>query len=307
LQPSPGKGCLCAGLIAAGILSVSSAAAESPRVWRTPQSLTKDHRVVKDRLHPRNNRDQEDCSFLNAVGAVWPAEIDKSAAGYRASTGFLIDRCHVLTNLHTVYTDELVVDASIGKAVSFAVGETEGYGNRGALQGLEFLLSGVVIAHGDTIIVDHLVHHPENDWALIRLTANVDDSIRPMTLAAVEIAGLTKNRRLSMAGFPVDLRTERRDRLRLKDLWGSDGAVVRVVRVSTAGALVESTLQAARGSSGSPLYGDFEGRRHLVIGMHQGIRGNGIDVSEDSPNVQILFTPAGLALIRGAQARTPCT
>ncbi len=159
-----------AGLVGAGILSVSTAAAESPRVRRTPQALTKDHRVVKGRLHPRDNRDQEDCSFLNAVGAVWSADIDASAAGYRASTGFLID-----------------------------------------------------------------------------------------------------------------------------------------VRVSTAGALVESTLQAARGSSGSPLYGDFEGRRHLVIGMHQGIRGNGIDVSEDSPNVQLLFTPAGLALIRAAEARTPCT
>jgi hypothetical protein len=41
--------------------------------------------------------------------------------------------------------------------------------------------------------------------------------------------------------------------------------------------------------------------------MHEGIRGNGIDVSEDAPNLQILFTPAGLAAIRAAQARTPCT
>jgi len=56
----------------------------------------------------------------------------------------------------------------------------------------------------------------------------------------------------------------------LKDLWGSDGAVVRVVWPSTAGAVIESTIQATRGSSGSPVYGDFDGRRHLVIGMHQG-------------------------------------
>ena len=79
-----------------------------------------------DRLHARNNQDQEDYSFLNAVGAVWPAEIDKSAAGYLASTGFLIDRCHVLTNLHTVNMDDLVVQPSVGKSVSFAVGQTEG-------------------------------------------------------------------------------------------------------------------------------------------------------------------------------------
>jgi hypothetical protein len=174
------------------------------------------------------------------------------------------------------------------------------------LQGLKFLLSGVVIAHGDTIVVDHLVHNPENDWAVIRLEANVEDSIRPMTLAAIDIARLPKSRRLSIAGFPVDLRTMRRDRLYLKDLWGSDGEVVRVAWASTTGAVVESTIQAARGNSGSPLYGDFDGRRHLVIGMHQGIRGNGIDVSEDTPNVQILFTPLGLSAIRAAQARTPC-
>jgi len=281
-------------------------ARESPRIWRTSPARLNDNRVVKDRLFARNNRNHEDYSFLNAVGAVWPTEIDKSAAGYMASTGFLIDRCHVLTNFHSVYTDDLVIDPLTGKSVSFAVGQTEGYGNGGALQGLKFLLSGVVIAHGDTIIVDHQVHNPENDWALIRLEANVDDSIRPMTLAAVEISRLPKNRQLSIAGFPADLRTMRRDRLYLKDLWGSDGAVVRVVWASTAGAVIESTIQAARGNSGGPLYGDFDGRQHLVIGMHQGIRGNGIDVSEDTPNVQILFTPFGLSEIRAAQARTPC-
>ncbi len=97
----------------------------------------------------------------------------------------------------------------------------------------------------------------------------------------------------------------RRDRLDLKDLWGSDGAVVRVVWASTGGALIESTIQATRGSSGSPLYGNFDGQ-NVVIGMHQGIRGNGIDVSEDMPNIQIFFTPAVLTSIRAAQGRTPC-
>ena len=48
------------------------AAGESPRIWRTSHTLTKDNRIVKDRLHARNNRDHEDYSFLNAVGAVWP-------------------------------------------------------------------------------------------------------------------------------------------------------------------------------------------------------------------------------------------
>jgi V8-like Glu-specific endopeptidase len=292
--------------VVAVILLGHSAAGESTRIWRPSHTLKNDDRSVKDRLDARNNRNHEDYSFLNAVGAVWPEDIDESAAGYMASTGFLIDRCHVLTNMHTVYIEDPVLNPSIGKSVSFAVGQTTGYGNAGSLQGLKFLLTGAVIAHGDSIIVDHLVHNPENDWALIRLEANVDDSITPMTLATVDIAQLPKDRRLSIAGFPADLRRVRRDRLDLKDLWGSDGAVVRVVWASTGGALIESTIQATRGSSGSPLYGNFDGQI-IVIGMHQGIRGNGIDVSEEIPNIQIFFTQAVLTSIRNAQGRTPCT
>src|ERR1700681_577998 len=97
-----------------------------PGIWRTSHTLTKDNRVVKDRLHARNNRNHEDYSFLNAVGAVWSDDIEKSAAGYSASTGFLIDRCHVLTNMHVVYIDDIVINPSVGKSVAFAVGQTEG-------------------------------------------------------------------------------------------------------------------------------------------------------------------------------------
>jgi V8-like Glu-specific endopeptidase len=290
------------GLLFLGAIAVGAI----PGISRTSHTLTKDDRVVKDRLHARNNRNHEDYSFLNAVGAVWPDEIQKSAAGYSASTGFLIDRCHVLTNMHVVYTDDTVINPPVGNSVAFAVGQTEGEGNRGALQGLRFLLNGVVIAHGDTIIVDHFVHNPESDWALIRLADNVDGSIAPMTIAAVETAQLPKDLQLSIAGFPADRRDLRSDRFSLKDLWGSDGRVVEVLWASTAAAVVESTIQATRGDSGGPLYGDFNGRKHIVIGILQGIRGNGIDVSEATPNIQVLFTPGTLASIRAAQARTPC-
>jgi V8-like Glu-specific endopeptidase len=296
---------LLAGLV--GFLFLGSTVAGAlPGVWRTPHTLKKDTRIVKDRLHARNNRSHEDYSFLNAVGAVWPADIKNSAAGYSASTGFLIDRCHVLTNMHVVYTDDIVINPSVGKSVEFAVGQTEGDGNRGALQGLRFLLSGVVVAHGDTIILNHLVHNPENDWALIRLAVNVDDTISPLTIGTVDSAQLPKNLRLSMAGFPADLRERRGDRFDLKDLWESDGQVVGVVWASTAGAVIESTIQATRGNSGGPLYGDFNGQKHIVIGMAQGIRGNGIDVSESTPNIQVLFTPRTLGRISAAQAATPC-
>ena len=277
-----------------------------PGIWRATHTLKKDNRVVIDRLHSRNNRNHEDYSFLNAVGAVWTADVRMSAAGFRASSGFLIDRCHVLTNLHVVYTDDVVINPPIGNSVAFAVGQTESEGNRGALQGLKFLLNGTVVAHGDTLIVNHLVHNPENDWALIRLAANAHDSITPMTIATVDSAQLPRNLQLWIAGFPADLRDLRGDRFNLKSLWESDGQVVRVVWASTAGALVESTIQATRGNSGGPLYGDFDGRKHIVIGMHQGIRGNGIDVSESMPSVQVLFTPDTLAGINAARASTPC-
>ncbi len=284
-----------------------SAAGESPRARSTPRPLHKDFRVVRDRLIARNNGNHENFAFLNAVGAIWPADVDKSAAGYMASTGFLIDRCHVLTNLHAVYIDDLVWDPMPGKKVFFAVGQTDGNGNSGAIQGLKYLLSGHTVAHGDATIVDHFVHNPENDWTVIRLAANVDEAIRPMTIGTVDGEQLAPHQPLSLAGFPVDRRTLHGDRLELKDLWGSEGEVVRVVWASTAGAVIESTLQATRGNSGGPLYGDFSGRQHLVIGMHQGIRGNGIDVSADSPNLQILFTPSTLESIRAAQAQSPCT
>src|ERR1019366_1430123 len=252
------------------------------------------------------NPNHDDDSFLNAVGAVWSDDIRMSAAGYGAATGFLIDRCHVLTNMHVIYADVDVVNAPVGKSAAFAVGQTEGETNRGAMRGLRFLLTGTVIAHGDNVILNHVVHAPENDWAVIHLTKNVDVSITPMTIASVEVAQLPRNHKLSAAGFPVHHRELRGDGFNLKDLWGSDGRVVGVVWPSTRGAVIETTIQATRGNSGSPVYGDFNGQKHIVIGMVQSVRGNGIDVSEGQPNMQVLFTPSTLTSINAARADTPC-
>jgi V8-like Glu-specific endopeptidase len=296
----------------AGVFLSAVAGGSVPGIWRTDRILQKDHRVAKDRLHAKNNSNREDDSFLNAVGAVWSYGIGKSAAGYDAATGqdaatgFLIDQCHVLTNMHVVYTDHTVVDPPVGKAVAFAVGQTEGDKDRGALQGLKFLIQGTVIAHGGTIILDRVVHNPDSDWALIQLADNVDDSITPMTIAAIGLDQLSTHLTLSSAGFPTDHRQPRGDGFKLKDLWGSDGEVVGIVSVSTAGALIQTTIQTTPGNSGGPIYGNFSGRRHIVVGMVQGIRGNGIDVTEDAPNVQVLFTPSTLAKITAARGQTPC-
>jgi V8-like Glu-specific endopeptidase len=264
-------------------------------------------------LPARNNANHEDDSFLNAVGAVWPYVIGKSATGYDAATGhdaatgFLIDHCHVLTSMHVVYTDSTVVDPPVHKPVSFAVGQTETDRDRGALQGLKFLLQGTVIAHGDTIIVDRVIHNPDNDWAIIQLAANVDDTITPMKIAAaVDLAHLPTHVTLSAAGFPTDHRGLRGDGFKLKDLWGSDGQLVGVVSMSTTGAFIQSTIQTTPGNSGGPIYGDFNGHQHIVVGMVQGIHGNGIDVSESMPNIQVLFTPSTIAKVTLAEAQTPC-
>lgn len=297
----------------AGFILVSAAAEGGiPGIWRADPILDKDSRITKDRLHPRNNPNLEDDSFLNAVGAVWPYGIHKSGAGYDAATGhdaatgFLFDQCHVLTSMHVVYTDHTVVDPPVGNPVAFAVGQTERGKDRGALQGLKFLLQGTVVAHGDTIIVDHVVHNPDNDWAVIRLAANVDSAITPMTVAAVDPERLPAKLTLSAAGFPTDRRQPLGDGFKLKDLWGSDGQLVGVVPVSTSGAFIQTTIQTTPGSSGGPVYGDFNGQKHVVVGMVQGVRGNGIDVSERMPNVQVLFTPNTLAKITVAAAQTPC-
>jgi V8-like Glu-specific endopeptidase len=287
------------------VFLIAAAQGGIPGIWRTDRIVEKDGRQPKDRLH-------SDDSFLNAIGAVWSYGVHRSGAGYdaatgsTAATGFLIDRCHVLTNMHVVYTDPVVVDAPLGKAVAFAVGQTESDKDKGALQGLKFLLQGTVIAHGDTIIVDRVVHNPGNDWAVIQLAANVDSTLVPMTIAAIDPKQLPAHLTLSAAGFPTDHRELRGDGFKLKDLWGSDGQLVGVVPVSTTAAFIRTTIQTTPGNSGGPIYGEFNGRKHLVVGMVQGIYGNGIDVSDTIPNIQILFTPGTIAQITAAQAQTPC-
>jgi len=41
-----------------------------------------------------------------------------ASTGDRAATGFLVDRCHVLTNLHVAYGDTDVVNAPLGQPVA---------------------------------------------------------------------------------------------------------------------------------------------------------------------------------------------
>jgi V8-like Glu-specific endopeptidase len=296
-------GCLFLGPVAAGAMA---------GIVRTERMLQKDRRIVVDRLDPKKNPNQRDDTFLNAVGAVWSYGIYKSGAGYSASTGvhaatgFLIDRCHVLTNMHVVYTDPIVMNPPLAHTVAFAVGETESDRDRGALQGLKFLLPGVVVAHGETLILDGLVHNPADDWAVIRLAANADNTITPMMIEAIDEAQLPKYLAVSSAGYPSDHRARRGDGFKLKDLWRSEGEVVGVSPLSSTSALIQTTIQTTPGNSGGPIFADLDGHQHVVIGIVQSIRGNGIDVSESEPNVGLLFTASTIARIAAAQAQDRC-
>ena len=295
---------VCTGLCLLGACQL--AAAGMPGIWPMPHHVTKDHRVVRDRLHSSHNPNGADYAFLNAVGAVWSEDIDKSAAGSSAASGFLIDRCHVLTNMHVVYSDNVVVNPALGKKVEFAVGQTAPGPFRGALLGLRLLRTGVVVAHGEAVVLDRVVYRPEEDWALIRLTSDVDGAITPMPLAAIDREQLPSGLQVSAAGFPADHRLHNGDGFNFKDLWGSDGEVVDVTETSTGGAVIDTTLQVTRGNSGGPLYADLDGRQHMVIGMVQAFSGNGIDESVSAPSRQVLFTPGTLARIGAAQAASAC-
>ncbi len=212
----------------------------------------------------------------------------------------------MLTNLHVVNAGDAATDTQFPRRVAFAVGQTSSDKDRGALQGLKFLLAGSVIARGDTLIVDGRVQNPAEDWALLSLQSNVDASIPAMTIGVAEPAHLPPHLPLSSAGFPFDHRMRRGDGFKLKDLWRAEGEVVEVVSTGSSGALIGTTLQTTPGSSGGPVFEEFGGRAHLVIGIVQSIQGNGLDATKSTPNVELLFTTGTLARIAAAEARNPC-
>jgi V8-like Glu-specific endopeptidase len=293
-------------LVAGVICATLVASAVAPGIACARPALHEDRRVAADRVDSARNPGRGDESFLNAVGAVWPNAVGKSGAGYpawtgeRAATGFLVDHCHVLTNLHVVAGDSEELSPPLGRAAAFAVGQTSSERDRGALQGLRLLVAGQVIAVGDALVLDGRVHHPEDDWALIRLNDEIN-GIEPMPMEAADLADLPAHRPLWSAGYPSDHRGRRGDGFKLKDLWVSQGEVVETYDAD-GGLLLESTLQTTPGNSGGPVYVNPERGRPAVIGMVQSSWGNGID----RPNVQLLFTPILIARITAARLQTPC-
>lgn len=103
---------------------------------------------------------------------------------------------------------------SLGAAWSYAINPaTSDRDDPCVLQGLMILRTGMVVAHGDTSIVDHLVHDPGGDRALIHLPTNVDSSIPPVSLSAIDPGLPPRQASLWAAGYPADLRHLRDDGL----------------------------------------------------------------------------------------------
>jgi hypothetical protein len=289
------------------IRSAFSAVCLALTAWQAGgHAAQRDTRTVLDRLNPDNNAHRQDYAFLDGVGAVWPETLGRTAIPYDASSGFLVDRCHVLTTLHGVYPDDPGAQPALGKAVSFGVGQTATETSRGAARGLRFLIEGIVVAHGETTVIDREVQDPAADWALIQLKDHVDEGIPALPMLASTPESWAPGTVVTAAGFPADHRAFRADGFNFKDLWGSVGTVADVRATGTVGAIAETTIQATRGMSGSPVFTSVGGAAQVVIGMVQSIRGNGLDVSAQRPNVEVLFTPALLEEIKRAIKRTPC-
>ena len=138
------------------------------------------------------------------------------------------------------------------------------------MQGLKFLLSGVVVAHGGS-------HHRGSSRAQSgkRLGAHSAcgkrgrhhqaDDYRGRHSRAIteEICGCR-----SPAFQPISEQL-RGDRVGLKDLWESDGQVGQSRPGEHGRCPHRVDHSSRRGNSGGPLYGDFNGQKHIVIGMHK--------------------------------------
>ena len=265
-----------------------------------------DERMPVDRLNAAGSASRRDLSALNAVGVVWTDGLGSAAVGRFASTAFLIDRCHVLTSLHVVHRGQAAIEDANGRAVSFGVGQTAASADRGAVQGLKFVYHGWVVGHGPTAVSGHEVADPGADWAMIRLSTLVDDSIEPLHLPSRPAGPPEPHVRIASAGFPRDHRALRGEGFKLKQLWESEGEVIEIVATGAGTAGIESTLQTTPGDSGAPVYVESDGQRELV-GIVQGSRGDGVARSGGQTNFQLLFTPETLAAIFMLTRTAPCS
>ena len=270
-----------------------------------------DYRVIRDRLHPENNPGNTDYSFLNGVGVVAPTDANGIMVHIeQMGTGFLVDPCHVLTNLHVVQPGDFS-NPPTGQRVFFNVGQTENNEKgvldgveRGGIFGAKFMLQGTVVAHGGGTKKNNLTQDPQNDWAVVLLDQSMDSSTPPLPIFAVPPEGFQSGQVLSVAGFPGDHAYLHGKDAQFKYLWGSQGKILAIYPQTIGGAFLESMIQTTPGNSGSPLYGKLNGRV-FAFGMAQSIVGDGIHVSADKPNCQVLFTPATYAKIQAAIASSP--
>lgn len=157
--------------------------------------VANDAKKVLDFLPPeiekRTIKDRFENPEYNGIGIV------KSSIG--AGTGFLINKCLVMTNKHVIDEKHKYV---IGKSVEFYVGQTS-VDSRYNFKYAD--LGGVVVASGNQ---DRKRDYDKvtDDWAIIKLNKNIANEISPIEVAFTDQNDLDNNLNvcssIEIAGFP---------------------------------------------------------------------------------------------------------
>ena len=116
-------------------------------------SDTEDRRIPVDRINSPLGQ------ALNAVGVISLPEYPNHP--YEA-TGFLVSRCHVLTNFHVVYPDAKTKGIEKNKRVNFSVGQPT-IPNKSRDKNASFQFVDV----GGTVIASRNDDNNATDWAVI--------------------------------------------------------------------------------------------------------------------------------------------
>ncbi len=221
-------------------------------------SDTEDRRVPIDRINSPLGQ------ALNAVGVISLPEYPNHP--YEA-TGFLVSRCHVLTNFHVVYPDAKTKGIEKNKRVNFSVGQPASPNkSRDKSASFQFVdVSGTVIAARND-------DNNATDWAVIKLDQRIGETIKPLPILQIARPSMYisdndgRPLKLVTAGFPAD---KTRMGQNLSRLWGDVNCMSW--GLGHLGDL-QVTCQSKSGQSGSPIIYESEEETYYALGMIAGIK-----------------------------------
>lgn len=227
------------------------------------------------------DRRSEKYKQLNAVGAFF--ESDRLIG-----SGFLLDKCHVLTDAHVAYeefasnkiidVDKVHVDEH--KRLLFAVGVSSKY-PKGFVYGIE----GAVITHGTT---DGSVEDSSEDWALIKLDRSLPSDFPTIPIFQVPDIQATGFSLIGV-GFPADRTNRGTD---FSFLYGDLNC--RIV-ANMGESYYAHNCQATGGDSGGPLLIVRQNGSYSAVGMMTGrhAKMTGLEKSDNykEASVAVSFGP----------------